>query len=66
MASNRLTALEMRVDELIISVRDLRERLDAHISNHHSRLSAMKQGGIMGVTLSLVYLLVELLRRFAL
>lgn len=63
--SDRLTALELRVDELVSAITGLRERLDAHISNHHSTASTLKQSGAVGALLSLLYVAVELLRRFA-
>lgn len=64
--TDRLTALELRVDELIGAVNALRERFDTHVDNHHSRVSTMKLGGMVGGILSLLYAAVEILRRFVL
>lgn len=57
--------LEVRIDRLYDLVTGFQERLDAHIGNHHSRTSTIKQGSAIGASLSLLYVVVELLRRFA-
>ena len=64
--ADRFTQLEIRVDELVGAVNGLRERLDAHIGNHHSRASTIRQGSAVGAALSLAWIAVELLRRFVL
>lgn len=57
--------IEARLDRLYEAVNALRDRLDAHLSNHHSRASTIKQSGVVGAILTLAYAAVELLRRFA-
>jgi len=58
--------LETRVDELYELVEGISDRLDKHIGNHHGRLSTIKQGSAVGAIVSLAYVVIELLRRFAL
>lgn len=65
MSKSDFNRLELRIDRLYEMLEALQQRLDAHISNHHSKVSALRQGSVVGVGLSLLYALVELLRRFA-
>ncbi len=37
--------------------------LQTHLTNHHSRLSTMKQGGYIGTVLALLGAVAEILRR---
>ncbi len=40
------------------------DTLSEHQNNHHSRSSVLKQNGIVGVILTMFYLVVESLRQF--
>ena len=36
--------------------------LQVHMTNHHSKLSTVKQGGFVGLAISILYALIETLR----
>ena len=64
MSDQNEARLEARLDRLVAAVEALRERVDAHIDNHHGRWTFWRQNTLAATLGAVLVFTVEVLRKF--